>query len=90
MNGTTARGFDSSSRRIAVTMATLLAALTLTGAHAQGLLENGDFQAGDAGWQIDEAGRALYSFIDDDGLGAPGAVRYSAEEAVRTSSTSMS
>ena len=60
----------------------LLAALALTGAQAQGLLENGDFQAGNAGWQIDGAARALYSVIDDDGLGAPGALRYHADEAL--------
>ncbi len=65
-----------------LTTTALLAALMLTGAHAQGLLDNGDFQAGDRGWQIDDAHRALYAFIDDDGLGAPGALRYHAEAAL--------
>ncbi len=59
-----------------------LLGLSLAAAHSQGLVANGDFSAGDTGWTVDDAHRALYEFTDADGHAAPGALRYGAAEEV--------
>ncbi len=68
----------------AAIMLALLPAAGLSGADAQGLLENGDFGTNDegwvTGWQVEPAYRGVYDFADDDGLGGVGALRYRAQE----------